>query len=90
MKVIRHGEEETAVKIPFALPAPDRIEDSIPYLGIRKLVDAENRAKPLSDNQITKKLAEHGIVIARRTVAKYRESLRIAPAALRRAHAAAK
>lgn len=57
---------------------------------IRKLVDAENRAKPLSDNQITKKLAEHGIVIARRTVAKYRESLRIAPAALRRAHAAAK
>lgn len=57
---------------------------------IRKLVEAENRAKPLSDNQITKKLAEHGIVIARRTVAKYRESLRIAPAALRRAHAAAK
>ncbi len=57
---------------------------------IRKLVEAENRAKPLSDNQITKKLAESGIVIARRTVAKYRESLRIAPAALRRAHAAAR
>lgn len=57
---------------------------------IRKLVESENRAKPLSDNQITKKLAESGIVIARRTVAKYRESLRIAPAALRRAHAAAR
>lgn len=57
---------------------------------IRKLVDEENRAKPLSDSQLTKKLSEHGIVIARRTVAKYRESLRIAPAAVRRAHAAGK
>ena len=57
---------------------------------IRKLVESENSAKPLSDNAITKKLAESGIVIARRTVAKYRESLRIAPAALRRAHAAAR
>lgn len=57
---------------------------------IRKLVESENTAKPLSDNAITKKLAESGIVIARRTVAKYRESLRIAPAALRRAHAAAR
>lgn len=57
---------------------------------IRKLVEGENRAKPLSDNQITKKLAESGIVIARRTVAKYRESLRIPPATLRRAHAAAR
>lgn len=57
---------------------------------IRKLVDEENRAKPLSDSQITKKLLEHGIVIARRTVTKYREVLRIAPAALRRAHATGK
>jgi len=57
---------------------------------IRKMIEAENRAKPLSDNQIAKKLADSGIVIARRTVAKYRESLRIAPATLRKAHAAAK
>ena len=57
---------------------------------IRKLVEAENRSKPLSDNQITQKLAESGIVIARRTVAKYRETLRIQPASLRRAHAAAR
>lgn len=54
---------------------------------IRQMVIDENRAKPLSDSQITRKLADQGIVIARRTVAKYRESLRIAPAALRKAQA---
>ena len=57
---------------------------------IRKLVDQENPSKPLSDNQLTAKLAEEGIVIARRTVAKYRESSRIAPASLRRSRAAAR
>jgi RNA polymerase sigma-54 factor len=53
---------------------------------IRQLVAEENRSKPLSDNQLTKKLAEQGIVIARRTVAKYRETLRISPASQRKAH----
>jgi RNA polymerase sigma-54 factor len=57
---------------------------------IRRLVADENRAKPLSDNQIMLKLAEQGIVIARRTVAKYREAMRIAPASVRRAQAAAR
>jgi RNA polymerase sigma-54 factor len=57
---------------------------------IKRLVADENRAKPLSDNQIMLKLAEQGIVIARRTVAKYRESMRIAPASIRKAHAAAR
>jgi len=55
---------------------------------IRRLVAQENRAKPLSDNQITLKLAEQGIVIARRTVAKYREALQIAPASVRKGQAA--
>jgi len=55
--------------------------------AIRKLVSEENRSKPLSDNQITLRLADQGIVIARRTVAKYREALRIAPANLRKVHA---
>ncbi|MDM9560874.1 RNA polymerase factor sigma-54 [Bordetella petrii] len=55
---------------------------------IRQLVADEDRRKPLSDNQITQRLADQGIVIARRTVAKYREALRIAPASLRKAHAA--
>ncbi|WP_076518039.1 MULTISPECIES: RNA polymerase factor sigma-54 [unclassified Achromobacter] len=57
---------------------------------IRQMVADENRAKPLSDSQIMQKLADQGIVIARRTVAKYREALRIAPAALRKAQASAR
>ncbi|MEY5100235.1 MAG: polymerase sigma-54 factor [Pseudomonadota bacterium] len=52
---------------------------------IRQLVAAEEPKKPLSDNQISDLLKEQGIECARRTVAKYRESLRIAPANLRKA-----
>ncbi|MVW72916.1 RNA polymerase factor sigma-54 [Bordetella sp. 15P40C-2] len=55
---------------------------------IRRLVADEDRRKPLSDNQLTQRLADQGIVIARRTVAKYREAMRIPPASLRKAHAA--
>jgi RNA polymerase sigma-54 factor len=51
---------------------------------IKDLVAAEDSAKPLSDNDLADKLAERGIVIARRTVAKYREALRIAPGNLRK------
>tara|TARA_R110001592_G_scaffold363371_1_gene685688 strand:+ start:308406 stop:309914 length:1509 start_codon:yes stop_codon:yes gene_type:complete len=46
---------------------------------IRKLVGAENPRKPLSDNKITKLLQEQGVQVARRTIAKYRESLMIPP-----------
>jgi RNA polymerase sigma-54 factor len=46
---------------------------------IKKLVAAENQRKPLSDNAITKLLAEQGIKVARRTIAKYRESMMIPP-----------
>ncbi|QKT02913.1 RNA polymerase factor sigma-54 [Ectothiorhodospiraceae bacterium 2226] len=46
---------------------------------IKKLVAAENPRKPLSDSQIAKILAEQGINVARRTVAKYREGMAIAP-----------
>jgi RNA polymerase sigma-54 factor len=46
---------------------------------IKKLVSAENPAKPLSDSQMASLLAEQGIQVARRTIAKYRESLSIAP-----------
>jgi RNA polymerase sigma-54 factor len=52
---------------------------------IKQLVSGENADKPLSDNQLSEMLAEQGITVARRTVAKYREALRIAPANLRRA-----
>ena len=46
---------------------------------IRKLVAAENPRKPLSDNKITELLVEQGVQVARRTIAKYRESLMIPP-----------
>lgn len=52
---------------------------------IRQLVGNEDNRKPLSDSQISDMLKEQGIECARRTVAKYREALRIAPANLRRA-----
>jgi RNA polymerase sigma-54 factor len=46
---------------------------------IRKLVASENSKKPLSDSKITTLLEEKGINVARRTIAKYRESLSIPP-----------
>jgi RNA polymerase sigma-54 factor len=46
---------------------------------IKKLVAAENVKKPLSDSKITDMLSEQGIRVARRTIAKYRESLNIPP-----------
>ncbi len=46
---------------------------------IKKLVAAENPVKPLSDSKMTSILAEQGIKVARRTIAKYRESLSISP-----------
>ena len=51
---------------------------------IRKLIGAENPAKPLSDNKIASLLAEQGISVARRTVAKYREAMNIAASSERR------
>jgi RNA polymerase sigma-54 factor len=51
---------------------------------IKQFVASESPKKPLSDNQIAEMLKEQGIECARRTVAKYREGLRIAPASLRK------
>ncbi|WP_421953890.1 RNA polymerase factor sigma-54 [Polaromonas sp.] len=51
---------------------------------IKQFVTSESSNKPLSDNQISEMLKEQGIECARRTVAKYREALRIAPASLRK------
>jgi RNA polymerase sigma-54 factor len=51
---------------------------------IQQFVTAEDVKKPLSDSQISDMLEEQGIQVARRTVAKYRESLKIAPASLRK------
>jgi len=52
---------------------------------IKQFIAAESLKKPLSDNQISEMLREQGIECARRTVAKYREGLKIAPASLRKA-----
>ena len=46
---------------------------------VKKLIAAENPAKPWSDSKLTSLLSEQGIMVARRTVAKYRESLSIPP-----------
>ncbi|MEM7400746.1 MAG: RNA polymerase factor sigma-54 [Pseudomonadota bacterium] len=46
---------------------------------IKKLVKQEPQSKPLSDNKIAKLLEQKGITVARRTIAKYRESLGIPP-----------
>jgi len=51
---------------------------------IKQLVSAEDPKKPLSDSQLSSMLEEQGIQVARRTVAKYREALKIAPANLRK------
>jgi len=55
---------------------------------IRKLIGAENPAKPLSDSKIASHLAEEGISVARRTVAKYREAMNIESSSERRVRTA--
>ena len=51
---------------------------------IKQLVSAEEPKKPLSDSQISEVLGQQGIVVARRTIAKYREALNIPPVKLRK------
>jgi RNA polymerase sigma-54 factor len=46
---------------------------------IKQLIAAEDSKKPLSDSQLSEMLGQQGIVVARRTVAKYREALQIPP-----------
>lgn len=53
----------------MALPSLKRL--------VKKMIEEEDSAKPLTDDQIAKKLEETGIHVTRRTVAKYREDLRI-------------
>ncbi|MBQ5940031.1 MULTISPECIES: RNA polymerase factor sigma-54 [unclassified Massilia] len=52
---------------------------------IAQLTGAEDPKNPLSDSKIAEMLGEQGMVIARRTVAKYREALKIPPVSLRKA-----
>lgn len=52
---------------------------------IRAFIAGEDRRRPLNDGQIAESLASRGVPVARRTVAKYREAMKILPAHLRRA-----
>jgi len=52
---------------------------------IKQLIGAENTRAPLSDSRISQILGQQGIVVARRTIAKYREALNIPPVNLRKA-----
>jgi RNA polymerase sigma-54 factor len=54
--------------------------------AISEMIDREDTAKPLSDEEIVKLLSQKGIVIARRTVAKYRSELNILPSHLRKVY----
>ncbi|WZB75666.1 RNA polymerase factor sigma-54 [Achromobacter insuavis] len=53
---------------------------------IKELIEAEDPTMPLSDVALAQQLARNGIVLARRTVSKYRGQLRLPPAELRREH----
>lgn len=61
-----------------------RISNSVVRQRIKRIVEDEDRRSPLSDQQIATLLAKEQVNIARRTVTKYRESLGILPASLRR------
>jgi len=52
---------------------------------IKQLIASEEQKDPLSDSQLSEILGQQGIVVARRTIAKYREALGIPPVKLRRA-----
>jgi RNA polymerase sigma-54 factor len=62
--------------------------EQVSSLGIKQkiqdLVDAEDKAHPLSDQKLMALLSAQGFEVARRTVAKYREELGISPSHLRR------
>jgi RNA polymerase sigma-54 factor len=58
-------------------PAGSDIPLLIAKRKVKKYIDDENPAKPLTDDQITQMLNKEGIMVTRRTVAKYREDLKI-------------
>jgi RNA polymerase sigma-54 factor len=52
---------------------------------MRELLASEPAGKPLSDMRLAQMLADRNVVIARRTVAKYREAMGVPPAGVRKA-----
>lgn len=68
----------------FASGAGDEISSLTVKDAIQKMIKEENPSAPLKDQQIVEALKLRGIAIARRTVAKYREELRIPPTSVRK------
>lgn len=67
------------------VPFDDFFDSSLPVKKtLHELISAENPRRPLSDEQLARKLARQGFPIARRTIAKYREEEGILPSRLRR------
>ncbi len=62
-----------------AVQGPSGSETSLVNLKrlVKKMIEEENTAQPLTDENITQRLREQGICVTRRTVAKYREDMRI-------------
>jgi len=53
-------------------------------LKLQEIIDNENKQHPLSDDELVKELAKHGLTVARRTVTKYRKAMNIASSRQRR------
>ena len=69
---------------PIQTESGEDVSSKIVKEKIRELIDNEDKSKPLSDDKITQLVNEAGYPIARRTVAKYREAMKISKATLRR------
>ncbi len=76
------------LKFFFSGAASTRTGEDVSTLAVKKriedIISDENPQKPLSDNAITKLLKEEGVVLARRTVAKYREQMNIPGSSVRK------
>jgi RNA polymerase sigma-54 factor len=68
-----------------ALPTEDGedVSNKVIKDELKDIIDSENKSKPYSDEELSKMLGERGYQVARRTVAKYREQMRIPVARLR-------
>lgn len=70
--------------LPSATAGEDGTTSTAVHARIKALIAAEDPRKPLSDAKLEAALAQEGITVARRTIAKYREQLKILPASLRK------
>ncbi len=69
---------------PIQMDSGEDVSSKIVKEKIKDLIDNEDKARPLSDDKITQTMNDSGFPIARRTVAKYREAMKIPKATLRR------